>query len=95
MPTFYETLREITEDQREVGYNHPLINFLRTAIRWSIQPKFRQANVVITPLDVARLMVDFEADLARSREVVADIWQARPLWEKLVGTVAWILERQQ
>jgi len=40
-------------------------------------------------------MVDLEADIARSREIVADGWKARPLWEKLVGTVAWILERQQ
>ena len=22
-------------------------------------------------------------------------WRKRPLWEKLIGTVAWILERQQ
>ena len=40
-------------------------------------------------------MVDFEADLSRSSEIVTEGWQARPLWEKLVGTVAWILERQQ
>ena len=24
-----------------------------------------------------------------------DEWQRRPVWEKLIGTVAWILERQQ
>jgi len=22
-------------------------------------------------------------------------WRERPVWEKLIGTVAWILERQQ
>jgi len=43
----------------------------------------------------ARLLEDFEADLSRSREVTFEMWDDRPLWEKLVGTVAWILERQQ
>ncbi len=55
-----------------------------------------EVNLVVRDAQVAeRLMVDFEADLSRSREIVAEGWQARPLWEKLVGTVAWILERQQ
>jgi cardiolipin synthase len=43
----------------------------------------------------ARLTADFELDLARSREITLDAWRRRPLWEKLIGTVAWILERQQ
>ncbi len=43
----------------------------------------------------ARLTADFERDLARSREITLDAWRGRPLWEKLIGTVAWILERQQ
>jgi len=43
----------------------------------------------------ARVNADFEADLARSREVTLTAWERRPLWEKLIGTVAWILERQQ
>ena len=55
-----------------------------------------EVNVVVRDAAVAaRLMADFQADIAASREVVADAWVARPLWEKLVGTVAWILERQQ
>jgi cardiolipin synthase len=43
----------------------------------------------------ARLTRDFDCDVANSREVHLDEWRRRPLWEKLVGTVAWILERQQ
>ncbi len=43
----------------------------------------------------ARMTRDFEADLARSGEIDLHEWRKRPLWEKLVGTVAWILERQQ
>jgi phosphatidylserine/phosphatidylglycerophosphate/cardiolipin synthase-like enzyme len=43
----------------------------------------------------ARLMRDFEADLADSREMTLARWHARPFFEKLVGPVAWILERQQ
>jgi cardiolipin synthase len=43
----------------------------------------------------ARLAKDLQADLRRCREITAESWQRRPLWEKLIGTVAWILERQQ
>jgi cardiolipin synthase len=43
----------------------------------------------------ARLRGDFEADLAASDEVTLSSWSRRPLLEKLVGPVAWILERQQ
>jgi len=43
----------------------------------------------------ARLAADNDADIARSAEVTLDLWRRRPVWEKLVGTVAWVLERQQ
>ena len=43
----------------------------------------------------ARLCQDFEADLAASDEVTMEEWIARPLFEKVVGPVCWILERQQ
>lgn len=43
----------------------------------------------------ARLTRDYEADMAGSLEITFDGWKRRPLWEKLIGTVAWILERQQ
>jgi len=42
-----------------------------------------------------RLRRDFESDLAASDEVTFDGWQARSAFEKLVGPVCWILERQQ
>jgi cardiolipin synthase A/B len=42
-----------------------------------------------------RLRRDFEADLAASTEVTARDWSGRSWFEKLVGPVAWILERQQ
>jgi cardiolipin synthase len=42
-----------------------------------------------------RITRDFDADLARSGEIDLREWRKRPLWEKLIGTVAWILERQQ
>ena len=44
---------------------------------------------------VERLTVDFKRDRSRSVEITADRWRRRPLWEKLIGPVAWILERQQ
>jgi cardiolipin synthase len=43
----------------------------------------------------ARLRADFESDVAASDEVTLSAWARRPLLEKLVGPVAWILERQQ
>ena len=55
-----------------------------------------EVNVAIRDERVtARLTTDFEADLTRSREMTTAVWNHRPLWEKLVGRVAWILERQQ
>ena len=43
----------------------------------------------------ARLRRDFEGDLDASDEVRLADWEARPILEKLVGPVCWILERQQ
>ena len=43
----------------------------------------------------ARLARDNDADIAQSREVTLDAWRSRPVLEKLIGTVAWVLERQQ
>jgi len=50
---------------------------------------FRDAGVT------ARLAADLEADLKQCKEITLEAWRRRPVWEKLVGTVAWILERQQ
>ena len=55
-----------------------------------------EVNVAIRDRTVtARITRDFERDVAQSCEIKLDTWQRRPLWEKLIGTVAWILERQQ
>lgn len=55
-----------------------------------------EVNLAIRDQRVAeRIAVDFSADLTRSREITLDAWRTRPLWEKLIGGVAWILERQQ
>ena len=43
----------------------------------------------------ARLGRDFSADLAASDEITLDAWTRRPLLEKVIGPVCWILERQQ
>jgi cardiolipin synthase len=47
------------------------------------------------PAVAARLLQDYERDLADSVEVTLERWQRRPLWEKIVGPFVWILERQQ
>ena len=55
-----------------------------------------EANLAIRDKAVAqRLVEDFDADIARSQEILPTAWKRRPLWEKVVGSVAWILERQQ
>jgi cardiolipin synthase len=55
-----------------------------------------EVNVVVRNGSVAaRLNDDFAADIARSHEVGLAEWQRRPVSEKIIGTVAWILERQQ
>jgi cardiolipin synthase len=55
-----------------------------------------EANLVIRDEAVAkRLVKDFDADIVKSREIRLAAWKRRPLWEKLIGPVAWILERQQ
>ena len=43
----------------------------------------------------ARLLEDYQRDLARQRGDHAGRWRRRPLWEKIVGPFIWILERQQ
>lgn len=47
------------------------------------------------PTVTARLRHDFEADLAASDEITLEQWAGRPIFEKIVGPVCWILERQQ
>ena len=55
-----------------------------------------EVNVAIRDRAViARLTRDFDRDTARQPRDSFDAWRRRPVWEKLIGTVAWILERQQ
>jgi cardiolipin synthase len=43
----------------------------------------------------ARLLEDYERDLAASVEVTFERWKRRSIWEKIAGPFVWILERQQ
>lgn len=55
-----------------------------------------EVNVALRGPEVAaRLLLDYERDLADSDEVTLERWRRRPLWEKIVGPFVWILERQQ
>jgi cardiolipin synthase len=55
-----------------------------------------EMNVAIRDRAIAaRLTRDFEADASQSRRVTHADWRRRPIWEKLIGTLAWLLERQQ
>jgi cardiolipin synthase len=55
-----------------------------------------EVNVAFRDADTtARIGRDLQADLRQCREITTESWRHRPLWEKLIGTVAWILERQQ
>ena len=56
-----------------------------------------EVNVAIRDAAVARAP-DSTTSRPTSRTATrsrSSDWRRRPLWEKLVGTVAWILERQQ
>jgi cardiolipin synthase len=55
-----------------------------------------EVNVAIRDRGVAvRLTRDFDLDAQCSTEISLAAWRRRPMWEKLIGRVAWILERQQ
>jgi cardiolipin synthase len=55
-----------------------------------------EVNVAMRdPVVAARLLQDYERDLATSDEITLDIWRRRPFWEKIVEPFVWILERQQ
>jgi cardiolipin synthase len=55
-----------------------------------------EVNVAFRDREVsARLRRDYEADLAQSVEITAEAWRRRPLLEKALQPIAWILERQQ
>jgi cardiolipin synthase len=55
-----------------------------------------EVNVAIRDATVAaRINSDFDCDLSRSREITFADWKRRHVLEKMVGQVAWILERQQ
>jgi cardiolipin synthase len=55
-----------------------------------------EVNVAFRELDVtSRLRCDFEADLAASDEITLERWAHRPILEKVIAPVCWILERQQ
>jgi cardiolipin synthase len=55
-----------------------------------------EVNIVMRDEAIARrLIADYRRDVDDSREITLESWQGRPLWEKLISTVAWILERQQ
>lgn len=47
------------------------------------------------PAVAERFRQDFESDLQASDEIRMIEWQSRPIFEKLVGPICWILERQQ
>jgi len=55
-----------------------------------------EVSVAFRDRDVsARLRQDFEDDLARSQEVTREAWLRRPLLEKILKPLSWLLERQQ
>ena len=55
-----------------------------------------EVNVAMRdPAVAARLLQDYEQDLAASDEITFERWRRRAVWEKIVGPFVWILERQQ
>jgi len=55
-----------------------------------------EVNLALCDRDLAaRLQADHQRDVADSLEVTLEAWERRPVWEKLLGPIVWILERQQ
>jgi cardiolipin synthase len=55
-----------------------------------------EVNVAMRDRELAaRLLRDYQQDLADSEEMTLDRWKRRPIWERIVGPFVWILERQQ
>ncbi|MBI4477083.1 MAG: cardiolipin synthase B [Acidobacteria bacterium] len=55
-----------------------------------------EVNVAMLDRDVAASCSEmFEEDLRNSEEIRLADWRKRPVWEKAIGRIAWILERQQ
>jgi cardiolipin synthase len=55
-----------------------------------------EVNVaLLDPAINERLLNDFERDVQSSREVTLEAWKRRPRWERMIGPIVWILERQQ
>jgi cardiolipin synthase len=55
-----------------------------------------EVNVGLRDATVAaRLLEDYQRDLAASTEVTFERWKRRSIWEKVAGPFVWILERQQ
>jgi cardiolipin synthase A/B len=55
-----------------------------------------EVNLTVRDAGIAaRLTADHLADISRSHEITLEQWRRRPMWEKLIGSIAWVLERQQ
>ncbi len=55
-----------------------------------------EVNLVARDAAIARrLSEDNDRDIANSREITLHAWQRRPVLEKVIGSVVWLLERQQ
>jgi cardiolipin synthase len=55
-----------------------------------------EVNVAMRdPAIAARLVEDYERDLADSRRVTLDALGRRPAWQRAIDWIVWILERQQ
>lgn len=55
-----------------------------------------EINLTMRDREIAdRLTADHDRDIACSQQVTLSKWRRRPFWEKLIGSIAWLLERQQ
>ena len=55
-----------------------------------------EVNLMTPDADVAAVVrQEFERDLPLCREVTLDGWRRRAIWERIAGSVLWVLERQQ
>lgn len=55
-----------------------------------------EINVALLDPDIAaRLTQDFEDDASKSKRITLEQWKQRSLWERMLESVGWVLQRQE
>jgi hypothetical protein len=78
-------------DEPDLPVYHQQLAMRAIVVPRQIEPAERHV-----PADLAaRMELDFQADLAKSKRVSYREWRRRPIFERIHEWLGWILERQE